>query len=86
MRKLLITGASAALVAGSIALAAPASAGCTGGDALGFGGRTCDGPVVNGWFERCVTVSVGPFGGGVNCYMVDINNMANQHIPHHIGY
>lgn len=85
MRKFLVGAAVAVLTAGGIALAPPASAGCIGGGGWGNGGETCDGPVINGWFQRCVTVVVLGWGG-TNCYMVDINNMAGQHIPHHIGY
>lgn len=86
MRKILASGIAAGLVAGSLMLAAPASAGCQGGYGVGFGGSTCDGPVINGRFERCVHVKIRRWGGGVNCYMVDINNMGGQHIPYHIGY
>lgn len=84
MKKVFSGFAAAGLVAASVALAAPANASCAGGYTPWGGGQTCDGPVVNGWFERCVYVVVLGFGGP-NCYMVDINNMAGQHIPNHIG-
>ncbi len=63
------------VASGGIALAAPASAGCTD---VWFGvGRThrCDYPVQpDGWFRRCDAAIVLGFGG-TNCYMVDINNL-----------
>lgn len=61
--------------------AAPARAGCQGGWTPWGGGTTCDGPIAqDGTFQRCVTAGAMGFGG-MNCYLLNINNIANQ-IPY----
>ncbi|MEO3759415.1 hypothetical protein ABGB19_14145 [Mycobacterium sp. B14F4] len=73
--KTLVALAVGALAAGSIALAAPANAGCQSGWTPWGGGEICDGPVdANGNFERCQTVGVLGFGGSVPCYIANVSN------------
>ncbi|MDA4107681.1 CDGP domain-containing protein [Mycolicibacterium holsaticum] len=63
-----------ALAAGSIALAAPANAGCQGGWTPWGGGTICDGPIApDGNFERCQTAGALGFGG-TNCIIVNVAN------------
>lgn len=71
------------LAVGSVSVtgAPPAEAGCQGGWTPWGGGTTCDGPIgQDGTFQRCVTAGAMGFGG-TNCYLLNINNIANQ-IPY----
>lgn len=71
------------LAVGSVSVtgAPPAEAGCQGGWTPWGGGTTCDGPIAqDGTFQRCVTAGAMGFGG-TNCYLLNINNIANQ-IPY----
>jgi hypothetical protein len=77
---LAITGLVACGISGigSIALAAPASAGCQGGWTPWGGGTTCDGPIAgDGTFQRCVTAGAMGFGG-TNCFLANVNNLEGQ--------
>lgn len=80
MRKFLARASVPMLVAGgiaaaSVAVAAPASAGC-GNAYYGVGvSQRCDDPVgPDGWFRRCDFTVVFGFGG-TNCYMVNNNDL-----------
>jgi hypothetical protein len=76
--KALVGLAISGLVAGGIAMAAPANAGCQGGWTPWGGSTTCDGPLAaDGTFQRCVTTGVMGFGG-VNCYLLNVNDMSGQ--------
>jgi hypothetical protein len=78
MMKALVGLAISGLVAGGIAQAAPANAGCQGGWTPWGGGTTCDGPIAgDGTFQRCVTADAMGFGG-TNCYLLNVNNMEGQ--------
>jgi hypothetical protein len=78
MMKALVGLAISGLVAGGIALAAPANAGCQGGWTPWGGGTTCDGPIAgDGTFQRCVTAGAMGFGG-TNCYLLNVNNLEGQ--------
>ncbi len=68
-----------ALVAGGIALAAPANAGCQSGWTPWGGGQICDGPIApDGSFQRCQTVGVLGFGGTLPCFTLNVNNLNGQ--------
>jgi hypothetical protein len=76
--KTLVAVAISGLVAGGIALAAPASAGCQGGWTPWGGGTTCDGPIAgDGTLPRCVTAGAMGFGG-TNCFLANVNNLEGQ--------
>jgi hypothetical protein len=76
--KTLVALAISGLIASSIALAAPASAGCQGGWTPWGGSTTCDGPIAgDGTFQRCVAADAMGFGG-TNCYLLNVNDMGGQ--------
>jgi hypothetical protein len=75
--KTLVALAISGLVA-SIALAAPANAGCQGGWSPWGGSTTCDGPLnADGVFQRCVMTSALGFGS-TNCYVLNISDLEGQ--------
>ena len=77
--KTLVALAVSGLVAGGIALAAPANAGCQSGWTPWGGGEICDGPIAaDGLTALEGAVGVLGFGGSLPCFIVDANNLNGQ--------
>jgi hypothetical protein len=78
MRALVVVAVSG-LIAGGIALAAPANAGCQSGWTPWGGGEICDGPIApDGSFQRCQAFGVFGLGGTLPCFTANVNNLNGQ--------
>jgi hypothetical protein len=79
MMKALIAFAIGGLVAGGVALAAPANAGCQSGWTPWGGAEVCDGPIApDGSFQRCQTFGAFGLGGTLPCFTANVNNLNGQ--------